>query len=323
MDKNFQFNQNQNQSIHIGLGFDNNYIVQVYTLLTSIFHNNRINNIIFHVIATGVNDTEKLSLINFVRDNNSDINFYEINEDIVRANVVIPDNSHFTIATYYRLYFPTLLSPNISKLLYLDTDIVVIGNLNELYNIHTGDFPIGAVPDSYPHPRLDLGIKGKCFNGGVLLIDTKNWREQKVSENAFEYLRKFPENILWADQDALNATLIGRWKSIDIKYNFTLSDVKLQVPAKELIKDVVIVHYTSYRKPWLFLSRNKLRYLYHYYLKMSPKSKEKRYTDFKWDIKSLWNFMRIRIKEYYFNNKIEKILPIKKWMELSHDPYSY
>lgn len=310
------------KQINIGLGFDSNYIVPIYALITSIFFNNRSNNITFHVIATGVNELEKSKLINFIKSNNSKIFFYEISEDLVRKSVVIPEDSHFTIATYYRLFFPSLLDKEIKRLLYIDSDTIVTGDLMELYEINIGGCPIAAAPDSVPGIREDLGIKekGKYFNAGVLLIDTKNWREQQVTENVFKFLLLHPEKAKWVDQDALNATLIGKWYRIDNKYNFTLSDVILQVPSKELITDKIIIHYTSSNKPWHFLTRNKLRYLYHYYLKMSPKSGEKKYTDFNWNIKSIWTFFRIRIKEFYFDHKIDRILPIKNWID-SSEPY--
>ena len=51
--------QSNSNDIHIALAFDNNYIVHVYAMITSIFFNNRNNNIKFHAIATGISNIEK------------------------------------------------------------------------------------------------------------------------------------------------------------------------------------------------------------------------------------------------------------------------
>jgi lipopolysaccharide biosynthesis glycosyltransferase len=310
-------NKSSTNYLHIALGFDENYIVPIYALLTSIFYNNRDSAIIFHVIATGLNEIEKDDIKEYVRKNNAEIFYYSVNEEEVRKSVYIPANTHFTIATYYRLFFPSLMTGNVQKLLYIDSDTIVTGNLKELYNIDIGNAPIGAATDSGPHPGEALGIKGKenYFNAGVLLINIKNWREQMVTENALKFLAQYPEKIKYVDQDALNATLIDRWFRIDNKYNVTWFDVSLQVPKKELIKDTIIIHYTTPNKPWHCLARNKLRTLYHHYLKLSPKRGERRYTDF--EFKNIYVFLRIRIKEFYFDHQINRIIPIKKWMEPS------
>ncbi len=312
-------NLHSDNKLHIALGFDENYLVPIYALFTSIFLNNRTNSIIFHVIVTGINETEKEKIKEYLRENNAEIYFYTIDEEEVRERVYIPENTHFTIATYYRLFFPSLIPADTTKLLYIDSDAIVIGNLRELFNTNIGSAPIGAATDSGPSPGQHLGIseKEKYFNAGVLLIDVKNWKEQKVTENALQFLADYPEKIKYVDQDALNATLIGKWFELDNKYNFTWFDVSLQIPKKELITDKVIIHYTTPNKPWHCLSRNKLRSLYHHYLKLSPKKSEKKYTDFKFGFKNIYVFARIRIKEFYFDYKINNIITIKKWMERS------
>lgn len=313
MDNNLK---SESTDVHIGLGFDNNYIVHIYAMLTSVFCNNRNNKIIFHAIATGINDIEKFELMAYIKANNSEIIFYDISKDLVKANIEIPGDSYFTIATFYRLFFPSLIDTRIKKLLYMDPDTIVLGDLKELYNIDIGNSPIAAAPDSVPEIRQELGIKeeGRYFNAGVLLIDLPNWRDQEVSENVIKYVKNNPQKVKYLDQDGLNATLADKYFKLDNKYNFTSSDVKLQVPAKELIKNKVVIHFTSSRKPWNFLTRNKLRYLYHSYLKKSPKSEEKKYIDINWNIKSIWIFLRIRIKEFYFEHKFDKIFPVKVWM---------
>lgn len=309
--------------MHVALGFDKHYIVPVYTLLTSIFLNNKNNKIFFHAIATGLTAAEKEGIKKFVQQNKADISFYTVNEEEIKKSVIIPQGSHFTIATYYRLFFTSLIPSSVRRLIYIDCDTVVVGDLRPLYEAEIGEAPFGAVADPHPEIRTDLDIHepGHYFNSGVLIIDTQNWAKHKVTENALEFISRYPEKIKFVDQDVLNATLKGKWQPIDSKYNVMLLDVVLQTPTKDLLKGKVIIHFTSPWKPWHCLTKNKLRSVYRHYLRRSPKRREKMYTDFKWDYKTLSAFFRIRIKEYYFDKGFDKIIPIKSWIAIKH--YNY
>lgn len=294
----------QESTIHVASAFDRNYITPFYVLLTSLFYNNRNTKLVIHSIATGVSEGEKKDIEFYVHKNSADIFFYDIDEDYVRRSVVVPEDNYFTIATYYRLFLPALLPAGVKKLLYIDTDAIVIGDLRKIYATDIGPAPFAAVPDSYPEIRTDLGLqeKGQYFNAGVLLIDVENWKGQRVTEAAMQFVADYPEKVMFVDQDALNATQIGKWHRLAKGYNVTWFDVALEAPKKELVKDAAIIHYTSTHKPWKALGRNKLRYLYHYYLKKSPHAHHKKYTDFKWTAQHLKQFLFIRILEWYFEH---------------------
>ncbi len=307
------------EELHIALGFDKHYIVFIYPMLASIFHNNRNEKIVFHVIPNDMADNDKFTLVNYIRENNCDIVFHELNAEMLSRKLVYPSGTHFNIATYYRLFFPSFVYPNSKRLLYLDADIIVLGNLRELYKKDIGQNAVAAVSDPFIGKCERLGIfkDGDYFNAGVMVIDLDNWQNQQISEKALKFIEDFPEKIKFCDQDALNAVLKNSWFRLSNKYNLTQLDVRLQEPASQLVKNVLIVHFTSSNKPWNALTRNKLRYLYQFYLKLSPMRKEKKYVDFIWNFKTIWTFARIRIKEFYFDYKINKLLPIKKWEKSS------
>jgi lipopolysaccharide biosynthesis glycosyltransferase len=308
---------------NIALAFDENYLTPIYALLTSIFSSNKKNQIAFHLIVTGINTQHLEDLKQFIVKNNACVFFYQVDIDELEKKIFLPDNSHYTAAAYYRLLFPQLIPESVSKLLYIDSDTVVINDLKELFDIEVGRYPLAAVVDPHPVIRTDLGIHeaNKYFNSGVLLIDTANWKEQEITKKAFDFINHNHEKIVFVDQDVLNAILIDNWLPIDMKYNVMLLDVVLQTPKRELIKDKVIIHYTSPWKPWHCLTKNKLRSVYHHYLRLSPRRNEKKYTDFKWDAKTISTFLRIRMKELYFDKKIDKVFPIKKWKEIKYNNY--
>lgn len=290
--------------VHIASAFDRNYITPFYVLLASVFANNRKNKIVVHSIATGVSETEKAQIKSYVQSNSAEIYFYDIDEAYVRKSVVMPPGTHFTIATYYRLFLPALVSSVTNRLLYIDTDAVVREDLKGVYDTNIGTFPFAAVPDSFPDVRTDLGIyeEGKYFNAGFLLIDIGNWQAHRVTEKALHFLSTHPEKIMFVDQDALNATQKNNWYPLARKYNITWFDVLQEVPKEKLLQNAAVIHYTGGDKPWNALGKNKLRHVYHHYLKRSPHAFKKKYSDFKWSGKHLKTFAFIRLLEWYFEH---------------------
>jgi lipopolysaccharide biosynthesis glycosyltransferase len=288
--------------IHIALAFDQNFITPFYVLLTSIFSNNDKNNLVFHTIAEGLDQKQKDDILSFVHQNNAEIFFYSIDIKLVQRFTLAAESPHITSATYYRLYFPELISIDIDYLLYLDTDIIVIGELGKLYQTAIGNFPVGAVADIKVGSRPDIGVEndGEYFNAGVLLINLKRWRLLRVTERAVKFLIAFPEKIILADQDALNNVFANNWYKLDKCYNITFYDVPKHLRKKEFeyyLKDKVIIHYTTQNKPWLLTCTNRLRYLYYYYLQRSPYKGLNVYADERFRNQYQYKLIKRRLKE--------------------------
>lgn len=310
--------------INIALAFDQNFIIPFYVLTNSIFDTNPQNKFVFHLIATGLKESEKNDVKNFIEKHKGEIHFYQPDEKLLEK-FVIPKHTHFSIATYYRLFFPELISPEIKKLLYLDTDIVIIGDLAPLYNINIDQVPLAASVDPKINRRPELGIyeDHNYFNAGVLLINTEEWNRQQVTFKAIEFLLSFPDKIQWADQDGLNAVLIKNWKKIDNKFNITYYDIPPYLSKKEIInflKDKTVIHFTTQHKPWLISGANRLRFLYQQQLKNLPVKTYKKYTDLDNKMNYL-KFIKIKIKEFLIDftplfNSRKKILKPRQQQEL-------
>ncbi len=180
---------------------------------------------------------------------------------------------HLTVATYYRLLLPDLV-PGIEKILYLDCDLLVRRSVEDLFNEDSGAFPACAVQGfgapyascKYGIPEYEsLGIPADspCFNAGVLLMNLKRWRDEKVSEHAIDMAwRNSSQEIKLNDQLALNMTLPGRWGKLDPRWNqmhpvfrfdeWPASPFRDEISAlmPALRVDPWIVHFTSASKPW-------------------------------------------------------------------------
>ncbi|HVX52223.1 MAG TPA: glycosyltransferase family 8 protein [Chitinophagaceae bacterium] len=292
--------------MHIAIAFDENYLTPVYALVTSIFLNNKDEVINIHAIATGITEAEKEELVAYVKTYNGAINFYKLDKSILDG-FAVPENSYFTIAAYYRIFFPLLVPSEVEKLLYLDSDIIVIGNLRSLYETEIGKKPVGAKLELLGKPRPDLGIyrTDTYFNSGVLLFNNREWKHQNIAEKASQFIRDFPERMKCVDQDALNAVLVENWFRIDDRYNVLYQDVPKNLSASNLksyLSDKVVIHFSmGEHKPWMILGKNRLRHLYHYYLKRSPRFSEKKYSDFKLSSRCIYNYSKIRLSELLQN----------------------
>lgn len=294
-------------AIHLAVAFDQNFITPFYVLLTSIFSSHKETSIHFHVIAAGISEEEKQNISMFIQKHNASLTFYQAPENMLPPN--LPQTKAYPISIYYRLLFPFLVPPSVHRLLYLDTDIVVIKGLDTLYQTDIGDLPVGAVIESFVGSRPELGIfeSGRYFNSGVLLINVPEWKAQKISEKTLHFLTHQSHKIIWMDQDALNAVLINNYFPLDYKYNITSEYIPKWITSRQLehfVEDKVIIHYTSggIKKPWSGLSRNRLRHYYHAYLKKSPHAYLKKYTDFTFSFDYLTEFTKIRMLEFMLDH---------------------
>lgn len=287
--------------LHIALAFDQNYLNQFYILATSIFTTHQKGEIKFHIIPSGIPTNKLKEIENYVSAQGNSIHFYSVDESTIKKFVLV---NQWTYAVYLRLFFPLVVPESVSKILYLDVDIVVVNPLYELWALDLGTLPVAAVYDNYvkTQPKIGITQEGDYFNSGVLLIDVPRWNALSISEKTMAYLHHNPDKIMFVDQCGLNAVLKGLWIKLPEKFNFIYSRVPASASLKELnalVKNIVVVHYTLQR-PWQMLCRNRLAYLYFDYRSLVPRElRGQRYTDFSFN--KLPALFRIKLLNLYFD----------------------
>jgi lipopolysaccharide biosynthesis glycosyltransferase len=130
-------------------------------------------------------------------------------------------------ATLYRLRLEELLPADVERVIYLDTDVVVLDSLAPLWSSGTAAHTTLAVRSSRTPwicgaggvPWKDLGLAPDLpyFNSGVLVIPLDRWRNTQVSERALGLTHRVQFALV--DQSALNAVLAGRWEKLDPRWN--------------------------------------------------------------------------------------------------------
>ena len=187
---------------------------------------------------------------------------------------------HISLAAYLRLFITSLVDPDIDKLIYLDSDLVVRGDIRALWNTDVSRYFLGAVADPYSDNHENLGFRKdeKYFNSGVLLVNVAKWREENVLPKFISYAEKNAGLIRWYDQCVLNAVFRGQVLFLPYRWNFPARNADLPASALDMSKEEFaklrknpsIVHYTTSAKPWLYVYEPHYKCLYYEYLALTP-----------------------------------------------------
>lgn len=167
-----------------------------------------------------------------------------------------PHGGHINYMTFARYLVPQFVEEG--KVLYLDSDVIVTRNLNDLFKIELGNHLVAAA-------KVVFGLED-YFNAGVLLINNKLWKEENVQKQCIEITNREHETLPEADQTVLNRVCEGRYIVLDDTYNFQIGYDRLAEQRKQyfiLEKSInplpAIIHYLSESKPWNLFSFCRLR----------------------------------------------------------------
>ena len=234
----------------IVLGADNGYMDKVETTIKSVCAYN--DNIKFYVFNDDL-PSEWFRIMNQrLKAIHSEIVNVKISNNHLRKYRL--PTAHLSYAAYFRFFIPDILKED--KVLYLDSDIIVNGDLTPLFAIDLGDGPVAAVRDE---------LQQTNFNSGVLLINNAYWREHSISTKLFELADQYHE-VEFGDQGILNRFFVGQWKELDVNYNFMVGmdtiATRFQkdewyVKANQYESEVSVIHYTD-EKPWSAVYNNRL-----------------------------------------------------------------
>lgn len=310
-------------TIHLGFTFDSSYIHPFFVLLTSIFYHNSHCQIVIHAINSELSAQEKERLADYITKKGGEACFYNFDDNLFQG-LNMPLSGYLALPTYYRLFFAQLLPASVERIIYLDIDILVVGDLLPLFNTPNATHPIAAVSDDWMPSRPELGIikKGEYFNAGVTLIDIVKWKEKKVTERALDAIRAHPPEIFWfADQDALNLVLAGDWYKLYLGYNLTgvhCPDTQDKRVLEQYLADKTIIHFSG-PKPWNFLTEctHVYKYKWFEYYDLSPVKTINKYFDVTLSTGFIKKVFRKYLLSAYLNipllGKIKRaVLPNKK-----------
>ncbi len=244
-----------------------NYLLPLSVTANSLLQNKgKRSRIDWFVFESEVSAEEKIGFDQFYRE--TDIRFHWVTlsarefENLSTWGRAVP-------RMYQRLAIPDFFQDRASRVLYLDADLLVLGDIEELLDVELGDKAVAAVQDmviprvSSPlglsnYKQMGLPLQTHYFNAGILLMNLPVWREESIVERALEYL-KTAKNVGLMDQDGLNAVLHSSWLPLHYRWNiigsvagrpFFKAKHLDRALYEEAMKSPGIVHFAGHLKPW-------------------------------------------------------------------------
>lgn len=286
------------QNVSICFATDNNYAphlkVALFSLLTNRNRSFFYDILVLHSQLSTENQDSLLSLIS--NDAGVSIRFVDITEETEAIKYDV--GSYFTAATLYRLLLFSDTFADYDRILYLDCDVIVEGDISELFFEDMQGKALAAVPevsfrqlsyskkavfldfnkpfniDNYRTGALQMKYPENYVNAGVLLLDLQRCRESYSFDEVVDLLLK--HHYFYNDQDVINILLGEELKPLDVEWNYLTAIESFCMMRPEIYgpmfedakrKSPKLIHYVSKNKPWN--SECPLADRYHYYEKIS------------------------------------------------------
>lgn len=261
----------------IALICDRNYLIPTKTTINSIIKNKLPEErITVHIIGNGLQETDFESLKKMEKT------FFSIKVYLPSMEVESfrGEHTHVSKAALYKFYLPIILK-DLDKVLYLDSDIIVMGSLSPLYNMNLKDKYAAVVKDMIADTQMDLkNILGidVYFNSGVMLLNLNLLRRHNISDALWRE-RLNDRSMDFMDQNVLNKVLDRKVTTAPLKYNYmqTLQDIPLKYVAayydldegtlEKVRKKPIVLHLTDKKKPWNSVDARRADVWFQYILK--------------------------------------------------------
>lgn len=239
--------------IPIFFAVDDEYIPFLAVALQSIIeHSTNEYYYVIKILYTNISEENKEKINKYTKEN-INIEFVDLNYYIEKIKGKLYTRDYFSMTTYFRLFISNLY-PQYNKAIYLDSDIVLLADVAELYNEDIGNNLVGAVPDDiiqqnevfqeYVEKVVGVASYKTYFNAGMLIMNLDELRKNKFQEK-FLYLLENVKYSVVQDQDYLNRICKGRVKLLDMAWNVMPNATK---GVNE--EDIKLIHYNYQYKPW-------------------------------------------------------------------------
>lgn len=262
-------------NVPIVLSFSDYFVpyaaVEIHSILA---HGSAQNNYDFLVLHTSISERSRERLLQLVSDfSNAAIRFINVSGEVSRFPLL--RNGHVGIETFYRLICTEILR-NYEKVVYLDSDLIILKDLKEMYDLELGGALLGAAIDpdhageyngglpgvrKYTDEVLKLRFPFSYFQAGVLLINVQAMNRK--FGNGYLLKTASEREYMYVDQDVLNMCCEGNTLQLDMRWNVMADCMGVRkdklirrAPSPiyeaylEARRDPFIIHYAGTEKPW-------------------------------------------------------------------------
>lgn len=210
-----------------------------------------------------------------IKSENISLRFFNVSYYMRNRGNDLALRGHFRIQTYFRLLLQDIL-PSWDKVLYLDSDMIVLDDIADLYDEDVDGYLLAAAKDAdtaglyngyqkdkkqYMDEILKIKNPYEYFQAGTILFNLDKFRELYTVDELFKFASSYEWQLL--DQDVLNYFAQGLVKFIPMKWNvmmdwggFRIKKIIGRAP-KYLVEEYLeahsapaICHYAGPDKPW-------------------------------------------------------------------------
>ncbi len=279
--------------VSVVIASDDHYAPHLGALIVSIFDNISSDATVDLLVLDGGISEENQDLLMRLVPAGSSLHFIPMRDEFTHYFT----HMHFSRATFFRLVLDGILKSR-DKVIYIDCDTIVLGDLCELWEIDMEDKSIAAVHDyimdhfckskvlsadftgSLParaYLRDYVGISAEhCdhyFQAGLLIMNLSRIREQGLAKRMTDSL--LAKKYWFLDQDILNKYFCGSHINLPAEWNFVncTDDISASLDQDRALelrdarKNLKLIHYAGYEaKPWVNSSAYLSEY-YFYYLR--------------------------------------------------------
>lgn len=196
--------------MHIAFNVNDAYFRQAAVAIISVLENNKNKNFTFYIFTDAYEQESAGKLKSIAEKYNIKLCIYVIDMNILAGFHI--KVKRFSRVTYLRLIMPKILK-DINYFLYMDADMVCLGDLWQLNDIDFKGKAFAAVsdlPEAVEYRTKFLKLKNnKYFNDGMMFVNIHNWNRLQITEKAFTFKGADPKRFLGQSQDILNLVMDG------------------------------------------------------------------------------------------------------------------
>ena len=231
---------------------DDNFVKFTIVSISSLIKNaDKNREYVIYILNAGISDEMKRETLKLENECFC-IKFVDVKEQLKKIQTDLPLRDYYSKTTYFRLFIAEMFL-EYDKAIYIDSDTVVLEDISKLYDVELKDNYVGAcneqamvqteVYGNYVEKVMGIS-RHEYFNAGILLINCKLFREEKVLEKFINLLGVYTF-VVTQDQDYLNVICHNRVLWLDQGWN---TEVYGNIPVKE--ESIKIIHYIMVSKPW-------------------------------------------------------------------------
>jgi lipopolysaccharide biosynthesis glycosyltransferase len=254
-----KYSQPESEVVNVAFGVDSNYVSHMSAVIASVVR--AAPDALFHFIVLSENVAPERRAKAEAVAPGARFTWVELGADDIPGFSAI--EGHHDRSMLFRLGLERLAPAECKRIIYLDADIIVMGDLRELWVKDLGEHAIGAVADSWTKPDEFAQLWGLTpetnyyFNSGIMLIDLERVRRERLFTKTLEFTAANPGKLQFGDQDALNCVIWGQWTPIGTEWNVQAIHIApwhvMHLPEHQRFTGIKprIVHFTGKEKPWI------------------------------------------------------------------------